>query len=143
MLYIACAILWILRFALGACIFSFLEVVVWRLPRHESVVKGRSHCPACGRTLTAAELVPCVSYLVQKGKCRGCGSKIPVRDFWVEVLGGACACLSVARFGGESVQAALAFAVLGILAVVALISLHNIFRQLDRKAAEAKQEAQP
>lgn len=126
MLYIACAILWILRFALGACIFSFLEVVVWRLPRHESVVKGRSHCPVCGRTLTAAELVPCVSYLMQKGKCRGCGSKIPARDFWVEVLGGACACLSAARFGGESVQAAMAFAVLGILAVVALMDMDTL-----------------
>lgn len=54
MLYIACAVLWLLRFALGASIFSFLGVVIWRLPRGESVVKGRSHCPACGRTLSAA-----------------------------------------------------------------------------------------
>lgn len=53
MLYIACAVLWLLRFALGASIFSFLGVVIWRLPRGESVVKGRSHCPACGRTLSA------------------------------------------------------------------------------------------
>lgn len=51
MLYIACAVLWLLRFALGASIFSFLGVVIWRLPRGESVVKGRSHCPACGHTL--------------------------------------------------------------------------------------------
>lgn len=49
MLYIVCAVLWLLRFALGASIFSFLGVVIWRLPRGESVVKGRSHCPACGR----------------------------------------------------------------------------------------------
>lgn len=56
MLYIACAVLWLLRFALGASIFSFLGVVIWRLPRGESVVKGRSHCPACGRTLSAAVL---------------------------------------------------------------------------------------
>lgn len=54
MLYIAYAVLWLLRFALGACVFSFLGVVVWRLPRRESVVKGRSHCPVCGRTLSAA-----------------------------------------------------------------------------------------
>lgn len=67
MLYIACAVLWLLRFALGASIFSFLGVVIWRLPRGESVVKGRSHCPACGRTLSAAELVPCLSFLVQGG----------------------------------------------------------------------------
>lgn len=88
MLYIACAVLWLLRFALGASIFSFLGVVIWRLPRGESVVKGRSHCPACGRTLSAAELVPCLSFLVQGGRCRGCGARIPARDFWLEVLGG-------------------------------------------------------
>ena len=88
MLYIAYAVLWLLRFALGACVFSFLGVVVWRLPRRESVVKGRSHCPVCGRTLSAAELLPCLSYLLQGGKCRGCGAKIPARDFWIEVLGG-------------------------------------------------------
>ena len=63
MLYIACAVLWLLRFALGASIFSFLGVVIWRLPRGESVVKGRSHCPACGRTLSAAELVPCLAFM--------------------------------------------------------------------------------
>ena len=79
MLYIAYAVLWLLRFALGACVFSFLGVVVWRLPRRESVVKGRSHCPVCGRTLSAAELIPCLSYLLQGGKCRGCGAKIPAR----------------------------------------------------------------
>ena len=73
MLYIAYAVLWLLRFALGACVFSFLGVVVWRLPRRESVVKGRSHCQVCGRTLSAAELIPCLSYLLQGGKCRGCG----------------------------------------------------------------------
>ena len=88
MLYIACAVLWLLRVALGASIFSFLGVVIWRLPRGESVVKGRSDCPACGRTLSAAELVPCLSFLVQGGRCRGCGARIPARDFWLEVLGG-------------------------------------------------------
>ena len=111
MLYIAYAVLWLLRFALGACVFSFLGVVVWRLPRRESVVKGRSHCPVCGRTLSAAELIPCLSYLLQGGKCRGCGAKIPARDFWIEVLGGLCSCACAYAFGGETAQAALAFVV--------------------------------
>ena len=114
MLYIACAVLWLLRFALGASIFSFLGVVIWRLPRGESVVKGRSHCPACGRTLSAAELVPCLSFLVQGGRCRGCGARIPVRDFWLEVL------------GGETARAALSFAVLGILTVVAFMDIDTL-----------------
>lgn len=126
MLYIAYAVLWLLRFALGACVFSFLGVVVWRLPRRESVVKGRSHCPACGRTLSAAELIPCLSYLLQGGKCRGCGAKIPARDFWIEVLGGLCSCACAYAFGGESAQAALAFVVLGILTVVALMDMDTL-----------------
>lgn len=109
MLYIACAVLWLLRFALGASIFSFLGVVIWRLPRGESVVKGRSHCPACGRTLSAAELVPCLSFLVQGGRCRGCG---------------VCACC--AAFGGETARAALSFAVLGILTVVAFMDIDTL-----------------
>ena len=67
MLYIAYAVLWLLRFALGACVFSFLGVVVWRLPRRESVVKGRSHCPVCGRTLSAAELILPLSSCISSG----------------------------------------------------------------------------
>lgn len=126
MLYIAYAVLWLLRFALGACVFSFLGVVVWRLPRRESVVKGRSHCPVCERTLSAAELIPCLSFLLQGGKCRGCGAKIPARDFWIEVLGGLCSCACAYAFGGESAQAALAFVVLGILTVVALMDIDTL-----------------
>ena len=68
-------ILWLLRFAIGACVFSFFNVVIYRLPRGESVVHGRSHCMGCGRTLTAGELIPCVSYLIQGKKCRGCGGE--------------------------------------------------------------------
>ena len=126
MLYIAYAVLWLLRFALGACVFSFLGVVVWRLPRRESVVKGRSHCPVCGRTLSAAELIPCLSYLLQGGKCRGCGAKIPARDFWIEVLGGLCSCACAYAFGGETARAALSFAVLGILTVVAFMDIDTL-----------------
>ena len=126
MLYIACAVLWLLRFALGASIFSFLGIVIWRLPRGESVVKGRSHCPACGRTLSAAELVPCLSFLVQGGRCRGCGARIPARDFCLEVLGGVCSCACCAAFGGETARAALAFAVLGILTVVAFMDIDTL-----------------
>ena len=47
--------LWLIRFMIGACIFSFLNVVADRLPREESVVRGRSHCTVCGRTLGPLE----------------------------------------------------------------------------------------
>ena len=80
--------LWLIRFMIGACIFSFLNVVADRLPREESVVRGRSHCTVCGRTLGPLELIPCVSFLALRGKCKGC--KQPFRNdvfylnVWVE-----------------------------------------------------------
>lgn len=55
---------------------SFFNVVGLRVPVGESIVMPRSHCPRCQRTLTAWELIPVVSYVVQGGKCRGCGVRI-------------------------------------------------------------------
>ena len=73
---------------MGACIGSFLNVVLWRVPRGESIVSPPSHCPACGRELNAVELVPVLSWLVLRGRCRHCGVHISVRYPLVE-LGGA------------------------------------------------------
>ena len=86
MLIVLESILWVIRFFFGACIFSFLNVVIDRLPRGESVVNGRSHCTNCGRVLHAWELIPCVSYIFLRGRCAGCKSHIPGRDFFVEVI---------------------------------------------------------
>ncbi len=114
----------LLRFAIGACVFSFINVVICRLPHGESVVRGRSHCPACGRTLTARELIPCVSFLIQKGKCSGCGSRISGRYLLGECIGGLAFLGCGAWFGyGEwgllSLRGLLAFAYLAILMAVA------------------------
>lgn len=121
-------ILWGFRFILGACIFSFLNVVIYRLPRGESVVRGRSHCPDCGRVLTARELIPCVSYLIQGRKCLGCGGRISGRYFLVEALGGGlfvlCGlCYGCGEWGLLSLRAVVVFAYLAVLTVVALIDL--------------------
>ncbi len=119
-------ILWALRFLTGACIFSFLNVVVYRLPRGRSVVYGRSFCPGCGKTLTSKELIPCVSYLIQKGKCRACGMKIKKRYVLMEFAGGFafvfCGIFfGCGKFGLLSLQGSIAFAYLCILVMVALI----------------------
>lgn len=126
MLAVAEVIIYAIRFFFGACIFSFLNVVIDRLPRQESVVKGRSHCTNCGRELTGLELIPCISYLCLRGKCRACGVKIPWRDFLVEVAGGAAFIGCGIYFGCGatgiiSLRGAVMFAYLGILLVVALI----------------------
>ncbi len=71
---------------LGALIGSFSNVVIWRLPRGESVVWPGSACPNCKRRLTPVELVPVVSWLVQRARCRGCGKPISARYPFVELL---------------------------------------------------------
>lgn len=126
MLVLLEGILWVIRFFFGACIFSFLNVVIDRLPREESVVYGRSHCTNCMRELTAWELIPCFSFLFLHGKCKGCGAKIPARDFWTELLGGAafvgCGWIyGCGSLGILSLRGAVIFTYLGILLVVALI----------------------
>jgi len=73
---------------LGLVIGSFLNVVIWRVPNGESIVKPGSHCPKCGHFLKAWELVPVLSYIILKGKCHNCGSKISLRYPAVEMLTG-------------------------------------------------------
>lgn len=126
MLTVLIGVLYLFRFIFGACIFSFLTVVIYRLPKGENLVYGRSHCPGCGRTLSAGELIPCISYLVQRGKCLGCGMRISGQYFLVECLGGIAFALCSACFGsGESgflsLKGWIAFVYMGILTVVAFI----------------------
>ncbi len=69
----------LLLFVAGACVGSFLNVVIHRLPREESLVRPRSRCPACGRPIPARENVPVLGYLLLRGRCAGCGGRISPR----------------------------------------------------------------
>lgn len=71
----------------GLCIGSFLNVVIWRLPRQEKL-SGRSHCAKCGKTLSALELLPLLSFLVLRGRCRHCGQRISRRYPIIELVTG-------------------------------------------------------
>ncbi len=75
-------------FALGAVVGSFLNVCIWRLPRGESVLEPPSHCPNCNTRLRALDLIPIVSQLALRAKCRYCGQKISWRYCGMEVLTG-------------------------------------------------------
>ena len=72
-------------FSFGTIIGSFLNVLVLRLGTGEAIGRGRSRCFSCGKTLTWRELIPLVSFITQKGKCRLCGSRIswqyPIVEF--------------------------------------------------------------
>jgi leader peptidase (prepilin peptidase) / N-methyltransferase len=70
----------------GAVVGSFLNVVIHRLPRGESLVHPRSRCPACGAQIAEYDNVPIVSWLVLRGRCRYCGAPISPRYPVVELL---------------------------------------------------------
>ncbi len=78
----------ILVVALGAIIGSFLNVVIHRLPREESIVFPNSRCPACTTAIKAYDNIPVISWLVLRGRCRSCSSPISARYPGVELLTG-------------------------------------------------------
>jgi leader peptidase (prepilin peptidase) / N-methyltransferase len=69
----------------GLAIGSFLNVVIWRVPRSESVAHPPSHCPTCNTAIRPRDNVPVVSWLLLRGKCRDCGSRISARYPLVEL----------------------------------------------------------
>ena len=75
-----------LLIALGLAVGSFLTVCIHRLPRGESVVTPRSHCPACGRPLAWRDNVPLVGYLLRRGRCRACSAPISALYPAVELI---------------------------------------------------------
>jgi leader peptidase (prepilin peptidase)/N-methyltransferase len=100
---------WLVVF--GLIVGSFLNVVVHRLPRGESLVRPRSACPSCRRTIRWHENVPVLSWLVLRGRCAGCGARISARYLLVEVLAGILALVAWLVFGwSAALPVALAFA---------------------------------
>lgn len=109
---------------LGLLIGSFLNVVIYRVPRGESIVWPGSHCPACGHDLRAWELIPILSFLIQRGQCRNCRATISWRYPFVELLTGILFFLSV--FFGLSNAVYPARILLDLVFVATLIALSFI-----------------
>jgi len=84
-----CAIAAFAAFAYGACLGSFINVCIWRLPRRESVVSAPSHCTRCGARIKWYDNLPVISFLVLRGRCRACREPYSPRYFLVELLTGA------------------------------------------------------
>lgn len=69
----------------GLVIGSFLNVVIWRVPRHESLVAPRSHCPGCDALITTRDNIPLLSWALLRGRCRHCAEPISIRYPLVEL----------------------------------------------------------
>ena len=72
---------------LGLVFGSFIATLALRWPQRRSMARGRSQCDACGKGLAAGELVPVLSYLLQRGRCRGCGAAIHPSHVLIECIG--------------------------------------------------------
>ncbi|MBV8984120.1 MAG: prepilin peptidase [Acidimicrobiia bacterium] len=83
----------------GLAVGSFLNVVIYRVPRKESVVHPRSRCPGCGTQLAERDNIPVVSWVLLHGKCRTCGEPISARYPLVELLTAALFVTAALRFG--------------------------------------------
>jgi len=86
-------------FVLGAVVGSFLNVLIYRLPRDLSVVRPRSSCPACGRMIRWYDNVPLLSWALLRARCRACNVRISVRYPAVELVAGLIGVAVVLRYG--------------------------------------------
>src|SRR2546428_4714829 len=118
--------LFALTFTVGACIGSFLNVCIHRLPAEESVVRPGSRCPGCATPIAWYDNVPVVSWAWLGARCRACGARIPARYPLVEAATGALALLALVRFGATP-AAAVAFAFSAALLLITFIDLDHRF----------------
>ena len=113
--------IFILLFVLGCCVGSFCNVLIYRIPREEEFVKTPSHCMSCGHELKWFELIPVVSWLLQKGKCRACGVKLSAQYPVVEALNGIMWLLTGIFFRGDWLTVALYCLLWSMLMVLSVI----------------------
>ncbi len=92
-------LLYTIIFLYGIVIGSFLNVLIYRLPKKENIVLTRSHCMSCGYQLRWYDLIPLFSYLALGGKCRKCKEKLSVQYPLIEGLNGALYLVIFARYG--------------------------------------------
>ena len=114
-------LLLILIFLLGLCVGSFCNVLIYRIPLKEEFVRKPSHCMSCGHALKWFELIPLLSWLLQKGKCRACGVKLSAQYPVVEALNGLMWLATALLFRGDWLTVALYCILFSMLLVLSVI----------------------
>jgi leader peptidase (prepilin peptidase) / N-methyltransferase len=109
---------------LGVIVGSFLNVVTYRLPRHESLISPASHCPRCGTPVKAYDNIPILSWFLLRGRCRTCAEPISPRYPLVEALTAAL-CVGAVLAHHTATGIALSIALILIVVPAALIDLEH------------------
>ena len=116
------AIMYIFVFVFGITVGSFLNVCILRIPKHESIVTGPSHCTSCGKRLKWYELVPIFSFLALRGQCSACKARVSAQYPIVEAANGVL-WLFVFYVLGFTAQAALACLLASALLALSVIDV--------------------
>lgn len=113
-------ILYFIIFLYGIVLGSFLNVLIYRIPLKENIVTERSHCMKCGAKIQWYDLIPLVSFLLLRGRCRNCGSKISRQYPLIEAMNGFGYVLifAVKGFLWTSILDCLVFSVLIVISVI-------------------------
>jgi leader peptidase (prepilin peptidase)/N-methyltransferase len=114
----------ILIFVLGLIVGSFSNVCIYRIPRNESVIYPASHCPKCLTKIKPVDNIPLLSYILLKGRCRNCESKISIQYPVVEFLTGLIY-LIIYLIYGLSIQSLVYIILSSALIIIAFIDLQE------------------
>lgn len=112
----------IIFFILGTLCGSFFTVVGLRLPKNENFTTTHSHCDSCGHELKLYEMIPIISYAIQRGRCRYCKQKIDIMSTFIEFFTGLLFAVSFYSFG-FSYEFAIGLGVISLLMIVIVSDL--------------------
>lgn len=101
----------------GACLGSFANVLIHRLPRNLDWVRSRSACPGCEAPVRWYDNIPLLSWILLRGHCRDCGENISPRYFLVELAGALCGLIGLWRFGPSLAGVAALLFLIDLIAV--------------------------
>lgn len=116
-------VLYTYMFLLGLMLGSFFNVVGLRVPEKKSIIKPRSHCTKCKHVLSALELIPVISYVLQKGRCKSCGTKISLIYPAIELLTGILFLLST-KLLGWTPELFIALVFISLLMIIFVSDIH-------------------
>ena len=114
----------VLIFILGLIVGSFSNVCIYRIPRNESIIYPASHCPKCHSNISPKDNIPLLSYILLKGRCRNCKSKISIQYPIVELLTGLIYSIIYLTYG-LSIQSLIYIILSSALIIIAFIDLNE------------------